>query len=95
MLCQICGKNAANIHYRSIVNGVLKEIYMCSKCASEKTYSNNINSKGGSFMSFFENKFSDRAETAIRNASLAAESWNHKYVGTEHLLFGYYVTVTV
>lgn len=88
MLCQICGKNAANIHYRSIVNGVLKEIYMCSKCASEKTYSNNINSKGGSFMSFFENKFSDRAETAIRNASLAAESWNHKYVGTEHLLFG-------
>ncbi|MBO5453794.1 MAG: ATP-dependent Clp protease ATP-binding subunit [Clostridia bacterium] len=39
-------------------------------------------------MSFFENKFSDRAETAIRNASLAAESWNHKYVGTEHLLFG-------
>ncbi len=88
MLCQICGKNAANIHYRSVVNGVLKEVFMCNKCASEKTFGYNVNSKGSGFMNFFENKFSDRAETAIRNASLAAESWSHKYVGTEHLLFG-------
>jgi len=87
MLCQVCNKNQANIHYRTMVNGIIKEIYLCSKCASEKTFTNH-QSKGGGFMSFFENKFSDRAETAIRNAALSAESWNHKYIGTEHLLFG-------
>ena len=86
MLCQICGKNVANIHYKSLVNGVLKEIYMCSRCASEKSYDSS--NTGGGFMRFFENKFSDRAEQAIKNASVAAQSWSHKYIGTEHLLFG-------
>ena len=72
MLCQVCNKNQANIHYRTMVNGIIKEIYLCSKCASEKTFTSH-HSKGGGFMNFFENKFSDRAETAIRNAALSAE----------------------
>lgn len=33
MLCQNCGKNEANIRYTQIVNGVKKEINLCSECA--------------------------------------------------------------
>ena len=35
MICQICGKNLANIHFKTIINGVVKETYMCSECASK------------------------------------------------------------
>ena len=33
-------------------------------------------------------KFSQRAETAIENARLSARELGHSYVGTEHLLLG-------
>ena len=35
MLCQNCGKNEANVHYTQIINGVKKEIALCSQCARE------------------------------------------------------------
>lgn len=35
MLCQNCGKHEANIRYTQIVNGVKKEIALCSNCAKE------------------------------------------------------------
>lgn len=85
MICQICGKNLANIHFKTIINGVLRETYMCSECAA-KRQKDSLN-EGGSFMPFFENKFSDKAENVLRTASAAAAKWGHRYVGTEHLLY--------
>ncbi|MBQ2897610.1 MAG: ATP-dependent Clp protease ATP-binding subunit [Clostridia bacterium] len=38
-------------------------------------------------MPFFDNKFSDKAENALRKASAVAAKWGHRYVGTEHLLY--------
>lgn len=35
MLCQNCGKNEANIRYTQIINGVKKEVALCSDCASK------------------------------------------------------------
>lgn len=35
MLCENCGENEANIKYTQIVNGVKKEMTLCSKCAEE------------------------------------------------------------
>lgn len=35
MLCQNCGKNEANIRYTQIINGVKKELALCSNCAKE------------------------------------------------------------
>ena len=35
MLCQNCGKNEANIRYTQIVNGVKKEMALCSECAEK------------------------------------------------------------
>ncbi len=35
MLCQNCGKNEANIRYTQVINGVKKEIALCSSCAKK------------------------------------------------------------
>ena len=84
MICQICGKNLANIHFKTIINGVARETYMCSECAAKRGAND---SGGGNFMPFFDNKFSDKAENVLRNASGAATRWGHRYVGTEHILY--------
>ena len=33
MLCQNCGKREATTHYHSLINGVVKDKYLCSECA--------------------------------------------------------------
>lgn len=35
MLCEKCNKNAAQFHYKSVVNGVMKEFNVCPQCAHE------------------------------------------------------------
>ncbi len=36
MLCQNCGKNTATSYVHSVVNGVVKDKYLCSECASKQ-----------------------------------------------------------
>ena len=38
MLCEKCGKAAATTHIRSVVNGVVREMNLCSDCAKESGY---------------------------------------------------------
>lgn len=38
MVCQACGKHPATTHIKTIVNGKLTEIHLCSECASAKGY---------------------------------------------------------
>lgn len=35
MLCQVCGKNDATVHFTKIINGNIEEIHLCSSCAKE------------------------------------------------------------
>ena len=35
MLCQNCGKNEANVRYTESINGVKKELHLCTKCSEE------------------------------------------------------------
>ena len=61
MLCQNCGKNEANIRYTQIINGVKKEIALCSHCAQKLGIEDlelPIN-----FNSFLGDFFNDYAET--------------------------------
>lgn len=61
MLCQNCGKNEANIRYTQIINGVKKEIALCSSCAKKLGMENlemPIN-----FNTFLGDFFNDYAET--------------------------------
>ena len=92
MICQICGKNKANVHLKSIVNGRIKELYICSECAANpekmnRNINNNYINAGGDTMRFFESKFSDSAETVVRMSASIASQFGHDYVGTEHLLY--------
>lgn len=36
MLCQICGKNPAKVHFTEIHDNTMSEIHVCERCADEK-----------------------------------------------------------
>jgi Uncharacterized protein with conserved CXXC pairs len=38
MICQVCKSREATTHIKSILNGKLAEIHLCSDCAKEKGY---------------------------------------------------------
>lgn len=35
MICQVCNKNKANIHYKTNINGKQTEVFLCSECAEK------------------------------------------------------------
>jgi len=81
MLCENCGKNEANVHYTQIINGVKKEISVCSDCAKklgldEMEMPINFNSFLGDF-------FSDFAERSLL-PSLKANEVKCKTCGTTY-----------
>lgn len=60
MLCQNCGRNEANIRYTQIINGVKKEVAICSECAAKlglegMNFPLNFNSFLGDFFNDFTN----------------------------------------
>lgn len=60
MLCQICKKNTATIHYKSNINGSVEEKYLCSDCAAksgigDKTKSSDMFHTFDMVDSFFDN----------------------------------------
>ncbi len=58
MLCQNCGKNEANIRYTQIVNGVKKEMALCSDCAEKLGVENmNLTMGFGNLLGDFFNDF--------------------------------------
>lgn len=52
MKCDSCGKENANIHMTSIVNGVKEEHYYCQQCANQNDQGN-----GTMFSSMFDDSF--------------------------------------
>lgn len=36
MLCQVCNKNNATVHYTKIINGEVEELHLCDECAMNK-----------------------------------------------------------
>ena len=45
MLCQICGKSTANVHYTEVVNSKMTEIHVCQRCADEKGLKHSVGPK--------------------------------------------------
>lgn len=41
MLCKICNKNVATIHYKSNNNGKITETYLCNECAQKNSVDGN------------------------------------------------------
>jgi len=49
MLCQVCKSKQANTHVKTIINGELTEMNLCSECAAKQGYGNMF-----SFNDFFD-----------------------------------------
>ncbi|MBR3134091.1 MAG: hypothetical protein IKG56_01345 [Clostridia bacterium] len=66
MICQNCGNNEANIRYTQIINGIKKEIALCSKCAREMGVDKiEIPDFPINFNSFMGDFFNDYAENTL------------------------------
>lgn len=64
MLCQNCGNNEANVRYTQIVNGVKKEMNLCSECAEKMGINSNFNMKMPlSFSDFLGDFFNEYEDT--------------------------------
>ena len=63
MLCQNCGKNEANVRYTQVINGVRKELNLCSDCA-RKLGVDRIDIPMD-FTSFLGDFFNDYAESSL------------------------------
>ncbi|MBQ1991604.1 MAG: UvrB/UvrC motif-containing protein [Clostridia bacterium] len=59
MICELCGKQQASTHIKSMVNGKYTELWLCSGCASKKGYGNIFAHTGTDFSSFLGNFFGD------------------------------------
>lgn len=61
MLCQVCGKNLANVHFKQVVNGEKTELLLCENCAKslgvpevmESTFSQSFPTFDAMFEDFF------------------------------------------
>lgn len=83
MLCQNCGKNESNVRYTQVINGVKKQMHLCSKCAEELGIDNmdfNMPISFSSFLSDMTNMFDDYDEQYLpkifNNKSLVCDKCN-------------------
>lgn len=83
MLCQNCGKNEANIKYTQIINGVKKQMTLCSSCAEKLGLEDIGFDMPINFSSFLGDVFEDTATSFIPDIvstkSLACDKCNMTY----------------
>lgn len=84
MLCQNCGKNEVNFRYTQIVNGVKKEMALCSDCANKMGIDGfDIPDFQADFNSILGDFFNDYAESAllpsIRNQEVRCKTCGLSY----------------
>ena len=65
MKCQNCQKNEATVHYKTNVNGTVKEAHLCADCARELGYETGFDPFGAMISDFFRpwRSGSDRSGT--------------------------------
>lgn len=62
MICQACGKNTATTHIKTITNGELSELSLCSECAQKLGYGDFFSNWGFNFGNLLGSFFSDEEE---------------------------------
>ncbi len=60
MKCQNCGKNEANFHYMSNINGNVTEQHLCSECAEKLNYNKSFAYSSGRMFNDMLSDFFDR-----------------------------------
>ncbi|MCI6007810.1 UvrB/UvrC motif-containing protein [Oscillospiraceae bacterium LCP25S3_E10] len=59
MICELCGKNQATTHVKSMVNGEYTEMWLCPHCAKEKGFGSLFAHTATDFSSFLGSFFGD------------------------------------
>lgn len=59
MICELCGKNQASTHVKSMVNGKYTEMWLCPHCAKAKGLGNMFAQTATDFSSFLGSFFGD------------------------------------
>lgn len=59
MTCELCGKNQATTHIKSMVNGKYTEMWLCPHCAKTKGWGNLFSNTSTDFSSFLGSFFGD------------------------------------
>lgn len=59
MICELCGKNQATTHIKSMVNGKYAEMWLCPHCAKSKGWGNIFSQTATDFSSFLGSFFGD------------------------------------
>lgn len=57
MKCEKCGKNEANVYYKETVNGVTREMHLCSDCAEKENISAAFETSFPSIEQFWNDPF--------------------------------------
>ncbi len=78
MLCQSCQKKQANTHIKSIINGELTELMLCSDCAQKMGYGNVFSHMFdiGSLMSGFMGEPSTSALAAEQRCPMCGSTFS-------------------
>lgn len=84
MLCENCGRNEANVRYTQIVNGIKKEMHLCSECSGKLNLNDFNFSMPFSFSNFFGNFLSDYDNSVVlpivnREKELKCDKCNMTY----------------
>ena len=82
MLCQNCGKNEANVRYTQIINGVKKQMTLCSDCAEElgiESMDFNMPINFSSFLTDMFDDYNDYIPKLINSNDLVCENCNMSY----------------
>ncbi len=69
MLCERCKKNTANTLIRENVNGVLKEMHLCSSCAKEAGYHDLFNTHPLGFDHILDSFLKDEFKGFLKSGS--------------------------
>ena len=80
MLCEICKKRQATVHYRENVNGKVNEKFLCAECAKSSGYYDKMNVFEPSFINpaeFISSVFEPRrtSEISCKNCGTSAEEF--------------------
>ena len=70
MMCEHCGKNAANFYYKSNINGKVSQVNLCTHCARELGYDKNMNFSLDGWMNDVFDTFSEASLFAPRRNML-------------------------
>ena len=84
MLCENCGRNDANVKYTQIVNGIKKEMNLCSECSGKLNLNEFNFSMPFSFSNFFGNFLNDYDNSVVlpivnREKTLKCDKCNMSY----------------